>query len=55
MIESLKYGRPRQVVPQHFDVQPAMSRQFEAAVKGTKSVKQTLKDMDEEIAKILKS
>ena len=55
MIESLKYGRPRQVVPQHFDVQPAMSRHFEAAVKGAKSVKDTLKDMDDEVVKILKS
>lgn len=54
MIASLKLGRPRQVVPQHFDVQPAMSRQFEAAVKGAKSVKDALKDMDDEVAKILK-
>ncbi|TAK24144.1 MAG: sugar ABC transporter substrate-binding protein [Chloroflexota bacterium] len=53
-VENVKYGRPRQVVPQHFDVQPAMGRHVEAAFKGAKSVKQALKDMDEEVTKILK-
>jgi multiple sugar transport system substrate-binding protein len=55
IIDSMKYGKPRQIVPQHFDVQPAMGRQVEAAVKGVKTVKQALKDMDEEVSKILKS
>jgi ABC-type glycerol-3-phosphate transport system substrate-binding protein len=54
VVDNVKYGKIRLAVPQHFDVQPAMSRQVEAAIKGTKSVEQTLKDMDEEVAKILK-
>jgi ABC-type glycerol-3-phosphate transport system substrate-binding protein len=55
VVDNVKYGKIRYCVPQHFDVQPAMSRHVEAAVKGAKSVEQALKDMDEEVAKILKS
>jgi multiple sugar transport system substrate-binding protein len=54
VVDNVKYGKIRLAVPQHFDVQPAMSRHVEAAVKGAKSVDQALKDMDEEVAKILK-
>jgi hypothetical protein len=55
VVDNVKFGKIRQVVPQHFDVQPAMGRHVEAAVKGVKSVEQALKDMDEEVTKILKS
>jgi multiple sugar transport system substrate-binding protein len=55
VVDNVKFGKIRQVVPQHFDVQPAMGRHVEAAVKGAKSVEQALKDMDEEVTKILKS
>ena len=39
----------------YFDVQPAMGREVEAAMQGVKTVKQALKDMDDEVTKILKS
>ena len=55
IVDNMKYGKIRQVVPQHFDVQPAMGREVEAAMQGTKTVKQALKDMDDEVTKILKS
>lgn len=53
-VENGKYGKPRQIVVQHFDVQPAMGREIEAALRGAKSVKQALKDMDEEVTKIIR-
>jgi ABC-type glycerol-3-phosphate transport system substrate-binding protein len=53
-VDNLQFGKPRQVVPQHFEVQPAMSRHVEEALKGVKPVKQALKEMDETVAKILK-
>jgi hypothetical protein len=40
-------------VPQHFDVQPAMGREVEAAVRGAKTVQQALADMDDAVTKIL--
>ena len=52
--DGVNYALPREAVPQSFDVQPAMSREVEAAVRGTKSVKQALQDMDAAVAKILK-
>jgi multiple sugar transport system substrate-binding protein len=54
IVDNIKFGKIRQVVPQHFDVQPAMGRHVEAAMQGTKTVKQALKDMDDEVAKIIK-
>ena len=50
---NIQYGKPRQVVPQHFDVQPTMGRSVEAAVKGAKTVKEALKEMDDAVTKIL--
>lgn len=52
-IQNTQYGRPRQIVPQHFDVQPAMCREVEAALRGVKTVQQTLADMDDVVLKIL--
>lgn len=49
-----RFGRARLAVPQHFDVQPAMGRNVETAIQGTATVKQALKNMDDEVAKILK-
>jgi ABC-type glycerol-3-phosphate transport system substrate-binding protein len=53
-VDNLQFGKARQVVPQHFEVQPAMSRHVEEAIKGVKPVKQVLKEMDETVLKILK-
>ena len=52
-LSNIQYGKPRQIVPQHFDVQPAMGREVEAAVRGTKTVDQALADMDDVVLKIL--
>jgi ABC-type glycerol-3-phosphate transport system substrate-binding protein len=52
-LSNTQYGRPRQIVPQHFDVQPAMGREVEAAVRGAKTVQQALADMDDAVTKIL--
>jgi multiple sugar transport system substrate-binding protein len=51
---NMQYAVPREAVPQSFDVQPAMSREVEAAMRGAKSVKQALQDMDAAVAKIMK-
>ncbi|MEZ4713710.1 MAG: sugar ABC transporter substrate-binding protein [Caldilineaceae bacterium] len=50
---NIQYGKPREIVPQHFDVQPAMGREVEAAVRGAKTVQQALADMDDVVTKIL--
>lgn len=52
-LQNIQYGKPRQIVPQHFDVQPAMGREVEAAVRGVKTVQQALADMDDVVTKIL--
>lgn len=52
-LNNIQYGKPRQVVPEHFDVQPAMGREVEAAVRGVKTVQQALADMDDAVLKIL--
>lgn len=52
-LANLQYGRPRQIVKEHFDVQPAMGRNVETAVRGTTSVQEALANMDAEITKIL--
>ena len=52
-IKNTQYGKPRQIVPQHFDVQPAMGREVEAAIRGVKTVQQALADMDDVVLKIL--
>jgi ABC-type glycerol-3-phosphate transport system substrate-binding protein len=52
-LSNIQYGKPRQIVPQHFDVQPAMGREVEAAIHGAKTVQQALADMDEVVLKIL--
>jgi ABC-type glycerol-3-phosphate transport system substrate-binding protein len=52
-LSNIQYGKPRQIVPQHFDVQPTMGRHVEMAIKGTKPVKETLKEMDEAVLKII--
>lgn len=52
-LNNIQYGKPRQIVPQHFDVQPAMGREVEAAIRGVKSVQQALADMDDVVLKII--
>ena len=52
-LENIQYGKPRQIVEEHFDVQPAMGREVEAALRGVKTVDQTLADMDEVVLKII--
>lgn len=52
-LSNIQYGKARQIVPQHFDVQPAMGRHVEAALRGVKTVPEALADMDEEVTKIL--
>lgn len=52
-LENIQYGKARQIVPEHFDVQPAMGREVEAAVRGAKTVQQALADMDDVVTKIL--
>ncbi len=52
-LSNIQYGKPRQIVPEHFDVQPAMGREVEAAIRGTKTVQQTLEDMDAVVLKII--
>src|SRR5579884_697768 len=54
VVDSVKFAVAREAVPQSFDVQPAMSREVEAAVRGTKTVKQALQDMDAAVTKIMK-
>jgi multiple sugar transport system substrate-binding protein len=53
MIDSIPLSIPREMTPQSFDIQPAMSREVEAALRGVKTVKQALTDMDAAVAKIL--
>jgi ABC-type glycerol-3-phosphate transport system substrate-binding protein len=53
-LSNIQYGKTRQIVPQHFDVQPTMGRHVEMAVKGVKSVKEALKEMDDAVLKILR-
>ena len=50
---NVKYGRLRQVVPEHFDVQPAMSRWVEKAALGELGISEALRGMDEEVQAIL--
>lgn len=52
-LQNIQYGKARQIVPEHFDVQPAMGREVEAAVRGAKTVQQALVDMDDVVTKIL--
>lgn len=52
-LSNIQYGKPRQIVPEHFDVQPAMGREVEAAIRGVKTVQQTLADMDDVVLKII--
>ena len=50
---NVKHGRVRQVVPEHFDVQPAMSRWVEKAGLGELSVSEALRGMDKEVQEIV--
>ena len=52
-LENLQFGRVRQVVPKHFDVQPAMSRWIGHAASGEVNVSEALRGMDEEVRDIL--
>jgi ABC-type glycerol-3-phosphate transport system substrate-binding protein len=52
-LNNIQYGKPRQVVPEHFDVQPAMGREVEAAIRGVKTVQQALADMDDAVLTII--
>jgi ABC-type glycerol-3-phosphate transport system substrate-binding protein len=52
-LNNIQYGKPRQIVPEHFDVQPAMGREVEAAIRGVKTVKEALADMDDVVLKII--
>lgn len=48
-----KFGKGRQIVPEHFDVQPAMSRWVEKAALGELTVEETLEGMDAEVLEII--
>ncbi len=48
-----KFGKGRQIVEEHFDVQPAMSRWVEKAALGELSVEETLEGMDAEVLDII--
>lgn len=52
-LDNIQYGKARQIVPEHFDVQPAMSRHVETAILGANTVQEALANMDEEVTKIL--
>jgi len=52
-LENIQYGKARQIVPEHFDVQPAMGRHVETAVRGVNTVQEALANMDDEVTKIL--
>lgn len=52
-LDNIQYGKARQIVPEHFDVQPAMGRHVETAVRGVNTVQEALANMDEEVTKIL--
>ena len=53
LARNIKYARIRQVVPEHFDVQPAMSRWVEKAGLGELSVSEALRGMDKEVQEIV--
>jgi multiple sugar transport system substrate-binding protein len=53
-VESLRLATPRQVVPQHFDVQPAMGRHVELALRGAMPVAEALRAMDAAVTTILR-
>ena len=52
-VSNAKFGKGRQMVPQHFDVQPAMGRWVEKAALGEMSAEEALVGMDEEVLKII--
>ena len=52
-VANAKFGKGRQIVPQHFDVQPAMGRWVEKAALGEMSAEEALEGMDEEVLKII--
>jgi len=52
-VANARFGRGRQIVPQHFDVQPAMGRWVEKAGLGEMSVEEALAGMDAEVLKII--
>ena len=51
--QNVKFGVGRQIVPEHFDIQPAMSRWVESAAYGDLSVEEALIEMDAEVADII--
>jgi ABC-type glycerol-3-phosphate transport system substrate-binding protein len=53
-VESVRYATPRQSVPQLFNVQSAMGRYVEMAIKGIRPVTEVLKEMDATVTKILR-
>ena len=52
-VANAKFGKGRQIVPQHFDVQPAMGRWVEKAALGELTVDEALQGMDDEVTKII--
>ena len=52
-LSNIQYGKARQIVPEHFDVQPAMGRHVETALRGVNTVTEALANMDDEVTKIL--
>jgi ABC-type glycerol-3-phosphate transport system substrate-binding protein len=52
-VANAKFGKGRQIVPQHFDVQPAMGRWVEKAALGELTVEEALEGMDKEVLKII--
>ena len=53
LASNVKYARPRQKLPEHFEIQPAMSRWVEKAALGELGVSETLQGMDEEVQKLI--
>lgn len=54
-VVNAKFGKGRQIVPQHFDVQPAMGRWVEKAALGDLTVEEALEGMDKEVTQIISS
>ena len=49
LVENLRFARLRQILPQHWDIQPAMSRWVEQAALGQSSITEALPGMDREV------
>ncbi len=52
-MEDACYGKNRQILPEHFNVQPAMNRWVEKAALGEFTVEEALEGMDAEVQEII--